>query len=141
MEICFVMYGTSRTGGTRVLFEVGNRLAKKGHKITFVSLGTPKHEWFHFNKNVECIYPEYNIFNKITISQGLEYLFKKIKFPYLIDKIKILSEAIPDCDFNIATFCFTAYAVYRSGKGTPFYYIQHYEPLFFYLRQILLSYG
>jgi glycosyltransferase involved in cell wall biosynthesis len=42
-----------------------------------------------------------------------------------------LEKIIPDCDVNVATFCFTAFAVHRSGKGKPFYHMQHFEPLFF----------
>ena len=38
------------------------------------------------------------------------------------DFIKVLSEAIPDCDINVATWFPTSFAVYRSGKGIPFYF-------------------
>lgn len=47
------------------------------------------------------------------------------------DTESALSRSIPDCDINVATYYLTAYPALRSGKGVPFYYVQHYEPLFF----------
>ena len=49
----------------------------------------------------------------------------------LNNQIKDLAKAIPDCDVNVATYCFTAYSVLESKKGLPFYHMQHYEPYFF----------
>jgi len=36
-----------------------------------------------------------------------------------------------DNDFNVATYCFTAYPTVDSHKGKGLYLVQHYEPLFF----------
>ncbi|MEM0316129.1 MAG: glycosyltransferase family 4 protein, partial [Archaeoglobaceae archaeon] len=138
MKVNFTFWGTGRTGGTRVLFEVANRLAERGHKVTITSLGPPRHHWFPLNEKIEVRYPEskYSLRvpfkGKISIGRLNDYILKKIGMPYYIDPTKILASSIPDdIDINVATYCFTAHAVYRSGKGCPFYYIQHYEPLFF----------
>ena len=42
-----------------------------------------------------------------------------------------MEHTIPECDINVATFCMTTYPVNRSGKGLPYYHVQHHEPLFF----------
>ncbi|HWQ16874.1 MAG TPA: glycosyltransferase family 4 protein [Sulfolobales archaeon] len=138
MKINFALWSTRRTGGTRVIFEVANRLAKRGHEVTITSLGTPRHQWFRFSDKVRIIYPEskYSIYipfkGRFSISLLSNWLLGKIKIPYYIDRNKILALAIPDdVDINVATYCLSAHAVYGSGKGRPFYYIQHYEPLFF----------
>lgn len=135
MKVNFMLWGTGRTGGTRVLFEVATRLAKRDHEVTITSLGPPRHYWFPLSR---VIYPElkYLIYvplkKRASISAMCNWLLGKVKAPYDVDPTKLLALSAPDdVDVNVATFCFTAYAVYRSGKGCPFYYIQHYEPLFF----------
>jgi glycosyltransferase involved in cell wall biosynthesis len=53
---------------------------------------------------------------------------------------KWLGKKLPYADVNVATFCFTTFAVV--GLPRPFYYVQHYEPLFFkdrYLRHLAWS--
>jgi glycosyltransferase involved in cell wall biosynthesis len=71
------------------------------------------------------------------MNYGLDKTLHFYYYPhYDIDK---LTNIIPDCDINIATFCYTAFSVFRSGKGIHFYHMQHYEPLFFndpYLQKI-----
>ncbi len=129
MKINFTTYFNSRAGGTRVIFEVANRLAGRGHEVTITSLGQPKHQWFPLN-NVKTIYPELSNGRLLIRSMG-ELFFKKTHFSYEIDPVRFLCQSTPDVDINVATFCLTAFPVYRSGKGVPFYYIQHYEPLFF----------
>jgi glycosyltransferase involved in cell wall biosynthesis len=130
LKVCFVMFGTDRTGGNRVLFEVGNVLAERGHEIVFCSLGQPRHTWFKFNEKVKFIYPE-SRFSRLSASIANRG-FKFLHIPYEVERLKILTQSIPkDYDFTVATFCFTAYAVYRADVGAGFYYIQHYEPFFF----------
>jgi glycosyltransferase involved in cell wall biosynthesis len=139
MKITFVLSGTSRTGGIRVLFEVGDRLAGRGHSITYLSLGSPQHEWFNFKNNVNFIYPESKymlllpqFLKKYNLCDIINYGFKTLKIPYELESYKLLAKYIPkDSDVVVATFCFTAFAVYRANIGVGYYYIQHYEPLFF----------
>ena len=136
MKISFVMWGTGRTGGTRVLFEVGDRLAGRGHKVAYISLGAPRHGWFNFKNYVKVLYPElkFNIpfSRKYCLTDIMDYGFRILKVPYRIERYKILSQNIPeDSDIVVATYCFTAFAVHRANVGIKYYYIQHYEPLFF----------
>jgi len=148
MKITFVMAGTGRTGGVRVLFEVGDRLARRGYNVTFLSLGFPSHEWFNFKGDVTFLYPEseympllFPLLRKYSLGDVINYGLRVLKIPYEIESYKILAQNIPrDSDIVVATFCFTAFAVHRANIGIGYYYIQHYEPLFFstnpYLYQI-----
>ncbi len=132
MRICFAMWDTGRSGGTRVLFEVGDRLARRGHDVVFVSLGARRHGWFDFKGDVKFLYPEERQKGKYFLGRLIERAFTRIGFPFSIERIRILAQSIPrDCDVTVATFCFTAFSVYRAGVGKMFYYVQHYEPLFF----------
>src|SRR5665648_976586 len=62
MNINFAMWGVERTGGVRVLFEIANRLTKKGHKVIITTLGKPgSHAWFPLEVS-EIIYAEQKIY-------------------------------------------------------------------------------
>ncbi len=145
LNICFVLWSTDLTGGVRVLLTVASGLARKGHKVTVVALGGD-HSWFS-NHGIEFRYVEFP--NRVRPWMKLLYLLFKLKNPkiryeYLMildrisrrtgiefDFIKPLANTIPECDISIATYCLTAFAVHRSGRGVPVYYMQHYETLFF----------
>jgi hypothetical protein len=137
------MWEMGRSGGNRVLFELANRLERRAHRVTFTALGCPgTHKWFPLSVS-DILYPEKKLRVPITgwlASNTLDYALSKLGLPYLIDRIKVLAQGIPsDVDVNVATYCFTAFAVHRSGRGKMVYYIQHYEPLFFedrYLRNV-----
>jgi len=148
MKITFVTPGTSRTGGIRVLFEVGDRLAGRGHNVTYLSLGFPQHAWFKFKNSVNFLYPEQKymkllppFLRRYNLSDIINYGFIFFQVPYEVESYKILAQSIPrDSHIVVATFCFTAFAVHRANVGVGYYYIQHYEPLFFisnsYLYQV-----
>ncbi|MFB6187765.1 MAG: hypothetical protein ABEI86_12985, partial [Halobacteriaceae archaeon] len=127
MRINYTMVGTGLTGGTRVLLNIANRLAKRGHEVTITSLGDKgDHDWFSTNPNFETNY---------VSSKKYKYLFgglQKLTGKYVYDQYQIqaLSEAVPNCDINVATFWKTAFSVYRSDIGEQFYHMQHHEPLF-----------
>jgi glycosyltransferase involved in cell wall biosynthesis len=128
MNVNFVMWDTCRSGGARVLFEVGNRLERRGHNVTFTTLGSPdSHSWFPL-RGPQVTYAETR--SGRLISGAVDRVLPKLRMQYFMDRVRLLSQAIPeDTDVNIATYCFTAFAVDRSGRGTPFYYVQHFEPL------------
>jgi glycosyltransferase involved in cell wall biosynthesis len=148
MKITFVTSGTSRTGGIRVLFEVGDRLAGRGHNVTYLSLGFSQHAWFKFKNSVNFLYPEQKymkllppFLRRYNLSDIINHELRALQIPYEIESYKLLAQNIPrDSDITIATFCFTAFAVHRANIGIGYYYIQHYEPLFFssnpYLYQV-----
>lgn len=129
MRINYTMYGTKLTGGVRVIFEIINKLAERGHEMSVTTIGDEQQaSWFPLQAKIIGIAPEFK-----------EKLLSKFGYDIVSYHIQKLSNATPDCDINVATFCYTAYAVHRSNKGIPFYHMQHYEKLFFndtYRKQI-----
>lgn len=127
MKINYTMFGTELTGGVRVLLEIANGLVDRGHEVTITSLGNENdHKWFPLKAEVSYVQRP---FLKKIINYGLKRVFDINISPY--PEIEELTKTIPDCDINVATFCFTAFSVFASDKGVPFYHMQHYEPLFF----------
>ena len=117
MKIHFTMFGIEMSGGTKIILGHAHRLAEKGHKVTITTLGNkPKFRLFPFRVRVPITYLG-------------DQFYQREGYPE--PAIRALSQATPDCDVNIATFSLTAFAVHRSGKGKGFYYMQHFEPLFF----------
>lgn len=141
------MWDVIRTGGVRVLFELANRLEERGHNVVVTTLGKPgSHKWFPL-KVSDVVYAEqkYSGMNKKSASSIFhdtmnllpDGLLQTQPFGLLRDNlrsqaIRLLANATPkDIDVNVATFCFSAFSVHKSGLGIPFYYLQHYEPIFF----------
>jgi len=81
------------------------------------------HNWFG-KVNAQFYYAGLNPFQKVV---------RKLLFTpkWDVNWARRLAEAIPECDINVATYCFTVYPVLWSGKGKPFYFVQGYEPSFF----------
>ncbi|MCJ7561331.1 glycosyltransferase family 4 protein [Candidatus Bathyarchaeota archaeon] len=133
LKINYTMSGTGLTGGSRVLLEIANHLVDRGHHVTITSLGNEEdHKWFPLKAEISYVkMPR----TREAINCALKRLAKAIPDCYLDiyphDILKELTKAIPDCDINVATFCFTAFSVFESNRGVPFYHMQHYEPLFF----------
>jgi glycosyltransferase involved in cell wall biosynthesis len=127
LKINYVMYGTERTGGTRVLFNFMNELVKQGHEV---SLTTIHHDdWFPFAKDIKIIskrtrFNQYLLYGKSRILHQLLYH---------LDYLKKLHDMIPKVDINVATFSPTAYvASWKSIDGSiPFYHMQHLETIMF----------
>jgi glycosyltransferase involved in cell wall biosynthesis len=127
MKINYTMFSTGLTGGVRVLLEIANGLSNRGHDVTITSLGNEKdHNWISLKAKMN--YVHHTILNK-AIDKGIDKSLSTNVSIY--HKKEKLYSAIPDCEINIATYCFTAFSVFASGKGNPFYHMQHYEPLFF----------
>jgi len=138
MKINFTLYSTYMTGGVRAIFEVANRLSHRGHEVTTTSL-EGDHGWFTLDadvKNVET--PNFiKILNPIKIIKSkvsLRYssispILDKMKMGFEVDIIKPLSEAIPECDINVATWFLISFAVHRSNKGEQFYFFMDFDEL------------
>lgn len=138
MKINFTLFSTSMTGGVRATFEIANELSKKGHEVTITSL-EGDHSWFPLK--AEVIYVEKPNFVKlinplIKIKSDASFQFSSIgpalnylKMGFEPDIIKPLTETIPECDINVATWFLTAFAVYRSDKGIPFYFFMDFDEL------------
>ncbi len=127
MKINYVMFDTKLTGGVRVLLEIANKLVERGHEVTITSFGDKKdHSWYPLK--AETNYRKKSFIKKI-IKYGIKEYLDIHTYPY--QEIFELTKAIPDCDINVATHCFTAFSIFESEKGMPFYHMQHYEPLLF----------
>ena len=127
LKINYIMYGTGRTGGVRVLLNFVNELSRMGHEV---SITTPYYDnWFSLSPSVGIIsnrtrfdqyllYGKQKIGNKNYIKQNTDYLNKIMKM-------------VPKSDVNVATFSPTAYvASWKSIEGsTPFYHMQHFETI------------
>ena len=131
MKINYTMYGTGLTGGVRVLLEIANGLVERGHDVTLTTLGSKEdHAWFPLK--AEVIYQNIPQFVKAFRYGSAKYLKGDWFNSSPTLELRKLANATPgDVDINVATYCFTAYSVFSSGSGIPFYHMQHYEPLFF----------
>lgn len=138
MKINFTLYSTSVTGGVRAIFEVANGLSKRGHNVTITSL-EGDHTWFPLIAEVNYVdKPNFikilNPIKRLKSRESLRYssitpVLEQMKMGFEADLIKPLTEAIPDCDINVATWFFTTYAVYRSEKGKQFYFFMDFDEL------------
>jgi glycosyltransferase involved in cell wall biosynthesis len=138
MKINFTLYSTYMTGGVRAIFEVANGLSKRGHNVTITAL-EGDHTWFPLKANVNYVEkPNFikilNPLKQIKSRESLRYssispVLYQMKMGFEADLIKPLTEAIPDCDINIATWFLTSFAVYRSGKGKQFYFFMDFDEL------------
>jgi len=125
MKINFTIFGTKLTGGTRVVMEIINGLAQKGHEINLITFGKPEDlNWIDLKADV--IYANRSFVQKIS-----GFLFRKTFgfqcFPE--EETRRILRVMPDCDINVATISYSGFAVSRSNKGIPFHYYMHYEPL------------
>jgi glycosyltransferase involved in cell wall biosynthesis len=136
MRINYVLITAGKTGGSIVLYKTMSGLAERGHEVT-VTLPDNQGsciEWL--SPKVEIITPR-GFESKINrLACGAAAAFSK-RFTKLNSYLGLyrtlddLERIMPDCDINVATYCFTALPVFRSGKGIPFYHMQSYEELLF----------
>jgi len=147
LRINFILPPANKiSGGPLAILEYAERLIARGHKVTITTYPKSMWEndsspfpWFQFSG--EYIYPRMEGFDEdftaqhflnlgrdifsSNISKSFEFLFQE---PLLW---KLVTDVIPECDLNIATFWSTAYIAYLSGKGKPIYFMQHYEEVFY----------
>ena len=102
MKVSFVLVNPDISGGNRVLFEVANRLHKRGHDIEL--LANKPQKWFDLKVPL-TVYGNFNeLTQTIPESDVVTATFCWTAFP--VDAVK-------------------------GRKGIPAYYCQHYEPYFF----------
>ena len=102
MKVTFITYFLGRCGGNRVLFEVANRLIKKGHEVEFISRTAQK--WFPLKAPVTVIQDPRQMPERIPESDFVVATWCQTAF--VVDTVK-------------------------GRKGIPVYYCQHDESLFF----------
>jgi len=133
MKICFIVWSTDISGGTKIAFELARLFALRGHEVVLCCLGSKRHEWFDFSdvKNrVKFLYIEPDMYipfiGRVSIYGIIDNVRKSFKLPYEPDRIKYLAERIPPgCDVYVATYFPSAIALHLSGvKGKKVYYVQ-----------------
>jgi glycosyltransferase involved in cell wall biosynthesis len=138
MIINFTLYSTYMTGGVRAIFEVANGLSERGHEVIITSL-EGDHTWFPLKARVNYVEkPNFikilNPLKQLKSRESLRYssispVLDQMKMGFEADLIKPLTDAIPECDINIATWFLTSFAVYRSDKGKQFYFFMDFDEL------------
>jgi len=112
MRVTFVLWNLKLTGGNRVNLKVADGLVERGHDVNIIALDGkspfPTKANIHTRKEIRASWEPLNLIN-----------------------LPELTRRMPTSDVTVATFCPTAYPVYLRGDGVLFYYIQHYETLFF----------
>ncbi len=133
MKINYTMMGAGKTGGPIVLYNIMNGLAKRGHQVT-ITLPRGTVDWL--SPEVKQITPpdlqtRVSLLTAYAANICLKRITKEDFHLNIYRTLDVLEKITPECDINVATYCFTAFPVFRSGKGIPFYHMQHYEELFF----------
>jgi glycosyltransferase involved in cell wall biosynthesis len=116
-------------GGLRVISNVLNGLASRGHEITITTM-LPSTLSFALNKSIKFQPIKYARSNLFVI--GACRVLRTIS-QYDLDGYsaikKSISKELPECDLNIAHSCVDVLPIYESQKGVPFHYMQHDEAL------------
>jgi len=119
LHINFNVWSIGVGGGVRTVLSLANGLTERGHKVTLTVLGKGNFDWFGEIK------AEINQVETFFLQRSFRRFFMgKWDFDYA----KILTEVIPDCDVNVATYFETVYPTFFCQKGVPFFLVQHYEP-------------
>lgn len=143
MNISFLMPDLGYSGGSQVIYEIADRLKKRGHSIYIVTPGTTimweegLHKFLrqHFHKT------QINSFSGIETNSLIDdfsnelvsmTIKSKTELPaylFIVGKITdALLKKIPPSDFVIATHNITAFAAYYNfSSSIPLYFVQGFE--------------
>jgi glycosyltransferase involved in cell wall biosynthesis len=112
------MWGIGPAGGTYNVLLLADYLRYKGYDVTVIA---PRKEVFLKTVSMKIV-------------RFLEYHFPTLFIRKTMLSPLILASEVPEADFYVATFWPTAYTAnyLRTKTGMPcFYYIQHFEPIFY----------
>lgn len=122
MRITFPTWGFTPAGGYRIIAELANGLASRGHEVTILTQVQ--------DSSIERIFA-----NRTSAGVCKAQIVRLTDMPAsFAGQVKLLAASIPKSDAIVATFCLTAYPTmigWARLRGKPFYLVQHYEPLFF----------
>lgn len=120
----FTLWGAGVSGGNRTVFQLCNGLSERGYDVSVTCLEVGgRHDWFG------CVDADFRYVGLGKLQKAArKFLFHP---EWDVDWGRRLAEAIPECDVNVATYCKTCVPVLWSGKGEPFYLVQHDESTFF----------
>lgn len=127
MKITYVLWSTKFTGGSRVIFEIVQRLRNKGHDAGIIAF-IKEHNEKTFPYEIPITYVKRTLISKI-LSKGF--------YPFAHQKE--IERCIPESDVTIASYWLTAHPVYMANKGKRTYHMQHHEVVFCqnpYLRRL-----
>jgi len=143
INVIFVLYDTGVSGGTRAVFEIGNRLYERSYNVSIIALGGD-HLWYRIKPSIYYINvprPLYYIFKiykllrhvnikKMRISYYDILVFAK-KLGFHADPIRVLAETLISSkpDVAIATWYPTALAVWLSNATKKLYFMQDFHEL------------
>jgi len=127
MKINFIAPGLYKSGGMRVIYEISNGLANKGHDVTLYSPIIPYNSF----KGISTFYAYkfyYWTLGSVFMNRKNVKYFNSGKFR-LKNVLTINNHYISDADVVIATAWPTAFSVKKlsQNKGEKFYFIQGYE--------------
>jgi len=136
MKINYAMMDAGKTAGPITIYKIVSGLAERGHQVTLTLPRGPRESIDWLSPKVKLITPRSSWLKVSYLAfaaadKFFKRLIKEDLYLYLYRTLDVLEKIMPDCDINVATFCFTAFPVFRSGKGVPFYHMQHYEEMFF----------
>jgi len=112
MKICFITQSLGIAGGVRAIFEVANRLSKRGYSVEILALGG-YYNWFDVRvpvryvpipqplNSILSLYRVLRLRRKSYYATAVEGFAKK--FGFHADLIRLLAENIPKADIHIAT--------------------------------------
>jgi L-malate glycosyltransferase len=135
MAITFVLpaYPRDPSGGVRVVFELSNRLAARGHRVTIVSTrqrsrpGRPRTSWSRalllHARNVAGRFRDQYIWDRRVDWTNVD---RRVRLAFVP---RLTASHIPEADAVIATAWWTMGYVndYPPSKGRKYYLIQAYE--------------
>jgi len=132
MRVNFAVWSTGLEGGggVRAIFEIVNGLVGRGHQVIISALGG-NDKWFPLKTKVNYVELPHSM-RLLGAVLALKYKRSKTWLEFDANKfhpdlIRILSEDIPKTDANVATWFPTALAVWLSGKGKQFYFMQDFH--------------
>lgn len=125
MKVNFNVVWLTCDGGSRVVCELANGLVSRGETVSITSLAPLNLGWMDYkplSKKVEV---------KVVRPTLLMRMFRKAYLTrngWNYNLKEVLTQAMPDCDINVAVHSQLAFATLLSGKGKPVHLIQAYEP-------------
>jgi len=145
LRVNFIIPYLVRRGGTIAIYEIANRLQDRNYDVTITTLAG-EFSWFPLkvkvnyitripNKRLARVFDNlvraYRGFRGRYTASSLFYFNRllKINLGTGLDLIPYLAENIPDCDVNVATGYSSAFAVYLSGKGRPYHFLQDFPSM------------
>lgn len=124
--------GFGKSGGSRVLAQLANYWIKAGHEVYFLSFVNTEPPYYATDATI--LY--YDRVGNIKNAADTTILLPKLRALQLRRSLKKAIEKI-DADIILANHCLTAQPVYKAkSSAKKFYYIQAYEPDYFYHRNL-----